>query len=137
MATVPPESGTKTGGKGQAMLWMTILKAIGTLAVVVIISEVQKRSNVVGAAIAALPLMTMLVVFNLATDPKAGPAQANLFANTTFLLFWPGITFFVLLPVLQKFGLSFWWAFGAGVVLTFVVTFATIAALRTFGVKID
>ncbi|RYD90760.1 MAG: hypothetical protein EOP61_28885 [Sphingomonadales bacterium] len=119
------------------MLWMTILKAIGTLAVVVLISEVQKRSNVVGAAIAALPLMTMLVVFNLATDPKAGPAQANLFANTTFLLFWPGITFFILLPVLQKFGLSFWWAFGAGVVLTFIVTFAAIAALRSFGVKID
>ena len=37
------------------MLWITILKAIGTLAVVVIISEVQKRSNVLGAAIAALP----------------------------------------------------------------------------------
>ena len=85
----------------------------------------------------ALPLMTMLVVFNLATDPKAGTTQANLFANTTFMLFWPGLTFFVLLPVLQKFGLSFWWAFGAGVVLTFVVTFVTIAALRSFGVKVD
>ncbi|HOY78035.1 MAG TPA: hypothetical protein PLN33_09530 [Hyphomonadaceae bacterium] len=119
------------------MLWMTILKAVGTLAVVVLISEIQKRSNVMGAAIAALPLMTMLVVFNLATDPKAGTGQANLFANTTFLLFWPGITFFILLPVLQKFGLSFWWSFGVGVVLTFVVTLAAIAGLRAIGVKID
>ncbi|MDP3491487.1 MAG: hypothetical protein Q8R82_00110 [Hyphomonadaceae bacterium] len=119
------------------MLWITILKAIGTLAVVVIISEVQKRSNVLGAAIAALPLMTMLVVFNLATDPKAGPAQANLFANTTFMLFWPGLTFFILLPVLQKFGVPFWWAFGLGVVLTFAVTLGAIALLRHFGVKID
>lgn len=119
------------------MLWMTILKAIGTLAVVVIISEVQKRSNVLGAAIAALPLMTMLVVFNLATDPKAGQGQANLFANTTFLLFWPGITFFILLAALQKFGLSFWWSFGIGVVATFAVTLGAIAMLRSFGVKID
>jgi hypothetical protein len=119
------------------MLWMTILKAIGTLAVVVIISEVQKRSNVLGAAIAALPLMTMLVVFNLATDPKAGPAQANLFANTTFLLFWPGITFFIALPVLQKFGLPFWWAFAIGVVGTFAITLGAIALMRSLGVKID
>ena len=74
---------------------MTILKAVGTVAVVVIISEVQKRSNVLAAAIAALPLMTMLVVFNLATDEKAGPAQATQFANTTFLLFFPGLTFFI------------------------------------------
>jgi hypothetical protein len=119
------------------MMWMTILKAIGTLAVVVLISEVQKRSNVLGAAIAALPLMTMLVVFNLATDPKAGPAQANLFANTTFLLFWPGLTFFILLPVLQKFGLSFWWSFGVGVVATFAITLGAIALMRSLGVKID
>lgn len=119
------------------MIWMTILKAVGTLAVVVLISEVQKRSNVLGAAIAALPLMTMLVVFNLATDPKAGPAQANLFANTTFMLFWPGLTFFILLPVLQKLGMTFWWSFGAAVVLTFVVTLGAIAGLRHFGVKID
>jgi uncharacterized membrane protein YdbT with pleckstrin-like domain len=118
-------------------MWLTILKAVGTVAVVVIISEIQKRSNVVGAAIAALPLMTMLVVFNLATDAKAGPAQANLFANTTFLLFWPGLTFFILLPVLQKFGMSFWWSFGVGVVLTFAVTIGAIAAFRALGVKVD
>ncbi|MEQ1610680.1 MAG: hypothetical protein ABL956_17210 [Hyphomonadaceae bacterium] len=119
------------------MLWMTILKAIGTLAVVVMISEVQKRSNVLGAAIAALPLMTMLVVFNLASDPKAGPAQANLFANTTFLLFWPGLTFFIVLPVLQRFGIPFWWAFAIGVVGTFVITLGTIGLMRSLGVKID
>jgi hypothetical protein len=119
------------------MWWMTILKAVGTLAVVVIISEIQKRSNVLGAAIAALPLMTMLVVFNLATDSKSGVVQANLFANTTFMLFWPGLTFFILLPVLQRFGLTFWWSFGVGVALTFVVTLASIAALRHFGVKVD
>ena len=116
---------------------ITVLKALGTVAVVIIISEIQKRSNVVGAAIAALPLMTMLVVFNLATDPKAGAAQASLFANTTFMLFWPGLTFFILLWAGQKVGLPFWWAFGGGVGMTFVVTLAAIFGLRTLGVKID
>jgi hypothetical protein len=121
---------------GQEIM-MTALKAMGTVAVVIIISEIQKRSNVVGAAIAALPLMTMLVVFNLASDPKAGAAQASLFANTTFMLFWPGLTFFVLLWAGQKFGLPFWWAFAGGVAMTFVVTLAAIFGLRTLGVKID
>ena len=116
---------------------LTVLKALGTVAVVSIISEIQKRSNVLGAAIAALPLMTMLVVFNLASDPKAGTAQASLFANTTFMLFWPGLTFFILLWAGQKIGLPFWWAFAGGVAMTFVVTLAAIFGLRTFGVKID
>lgn len=116
---------------------MTLIKAVGTLAVVVIISEVQKRSNVLGAAIAALPLMTMLVVFNLATDARAGPAQATTFANTTFMLFFPGLTFFILLPLGQKLGLSFWWSFGIAVAATFVFTLAAIGVLRHFGVKID
>jgi hypothetical protein len=116
---------------------MTILKALLTLAVVIVISEIQKRSNVVGAAIAALPLMTMLVVFNLATDPKAGPSQASLFANTTFMLFWPGLTFFILLWAGQKVGLPFWWAFAAGVAFTFVVTLGAIFGLRSLGVKVD
>lgn len=116
---------------------MTVLKAIGTVAVVVIISEIQKRSNVVGAAIAALPLMTMLVVFNLATDPKAGPGQASLFANTTFMLFWPGLAFFILLWLGQKAGLPFWWAFGGGVAMTFAATLGFVFMLRSFGVKVD
>ncbi len=116
---------------------MTILKAVGTVAVVIIISEVQKRSNTLGAAIAALPLMTMLVVFNLATDPKAGPAQATHFANTTFLLFFPGLTFFILLPLCQKFGLAFWWSFGIAVAATFAITIGAISLMRHFGMKLD
>jgi len=118
-------------------MMLTILKAIGTVVVVILISEIQKRSNVMGAAIAALPLMTMLVVFNLATDEKAGPAQATHFANTTFLLFFPGLTFFILLPLAQKMGLTFWWSFGIAVAATFAVTFAAISLMRQFGVKID
>jgi len=116
---------------------MTILKAVGTVAVVIVISEIQKRSNALAAAIAALPLMTMLVVFNLATDAKAGPAQATHFANATFLLFFPGLTFFILLPVGQKLGLTFWWSFGVAVGATFVVTIAAIALMLHFGLKID
>ncbi len=116
---------------------MTILKAVGAVAVVAIISEVQKRSNVFGAAIAALPLMTMLVVLNLATDSKAGPEQATRFANTTFLLFFPGLTFFILLPLGQKLGLTFFWSFGIAVVSTFAITFAAIGLMRHFGLKID
>jgi hypothetical protein len=116
---------------------MTLIKAVGTVAVVIIISEVQKRSNTLGAAIAALPLMTMLVVFNLATDPKAGPGQATQFANTTFLLFFPGLTFFILLPLCQRFGLAFWWSFGIAVAATFALTIAAISLMRHFGVKLD
>jgi hypothetical protein len=117
---------------------LTILKAVGTLAVIILISEIQKRSNALAAAIAALPLMTMITVFNLATDPKAGPEQASLFSNTTFLLFWPGLAFFVLLfGGQQVLKLPFWWSFGIAVVITFASTWGFTVLLRSIGVKID
>jgi hypothetical protein len=118
-------------------MWMEILKAVGTLALVLVISEIQRRSNALAAAVAALPLMTMLIVFNLATRPDAGPAQATLFSNTTFLLFWPGLAFFIVLFVAQRLGLDFWWSFGLAVVLAFASTWGFTVFLRSVGVKID
>ncbi len=117
-------------------MWFTILKAVGTVVVVVLISEVAKRSNMLGAAIAALPLMTMLVVANLASDPKSGVAGANAFAWSTFLLFWPGLAFFILLPVAQRFGAPFWVAFALSVAITGGATWGFIAMAKTMGLKL-
>lgn len=113
----------------------TILKALATAAFIAVLSEVAKRSTWLAAVLVALPLATMLTVFFIATDPKAGPATANAFANNTFLLVWPGLVFFVSLPLLQRVGLSFWWAFGIAVVATFAATWGFTLLYRSLGMK--
>jgi hypothetical protein len=117
---------------------MTILKALGTAAVVIIISEIAKRWSFLAAAVAALPLMTMLVVANVALDAKdGGIAKANEFAMNFFYLFWPGLLFFIILPLAQKVGVPFWWAFALAVVATFGATWGAIVLLKSMGVKVS
>lgn len=114
----------------------TMLKALATAAFIAVLSEVAKRSTWLAAAMVALPLATMITVFFIATDAKAGPAVANQFAFSTFLLFWPGLVFFLGLPLLQRAGLSFWWAFGIAVVATFAATWGFTLLYRSLGLKL-
>jgi hypothetical protein len=116
----------------------TILKALGTAAFIAVLSEIAKRSTWLAAALVALPLATMLTVAFIATDSeKGGPAVANAFATKTFILFWPGLIFFILLLGAQKFGAPFWPAFGAAVVACFLATWGFTVFITSLGVKID
>lgn len=112
----------------------TILKALATAGFIVLLSEVARRSTWLAAVMVALPLATMLTVAFIATDPTQGPAKANAFASSTFLLVWPGLVFFLTLPGVQRLGLGFWPAFATAVILTFAATWAFTELLKRFGV---
>ena len=117
-------------------IWATIGKALATAAFIALLSEVAKRSTWLAAVLVALPLATMLTVFFIATDPKAGPASANAFANTTFLLVWPGLVFFLALQLLQRMGVGFWPAFAVSVAGTFLATWGATLLYRAMGLKL-
>ena len=113
----------------------TILKALGTAAFIAVLSEIAKRSTWLAAALVALPLATMLTVAFIATDSeKGGVAIANEFATKTFLLFWPGLIFFILLLGAQKFGMAFWPAFAVSVIACFASTWAFTVFLASSGI---
>jgi hypothetical protein len=116
----------------------TILKALATAAFIAVLSEIAKRSTWLAAALVALPLATMLTVGFIATDAdKGGPAVANAFATKTFILFWPGLVFFVLLLAPQRFGAPFWPAFIVSVLATFAATWGFTVLVTAMGLKID
>lgn len=115
---------------------LTIGKALATAAFIAVLSEVAKRSSWLAAVMVALPLATMLTVFFIATDPKAGPTAANAFANTTFLLVWPGLVFFISLAALQKTGVQFWPSFAVAVAGTFLATWGATLIYRAIGMKL-
>lgn len=114
-----------------------ILKALGTAAFIVALSEIAKKSTWLAAVLVALPLATMMTVAITAMQADNGVARANDFAWKTFLLVWPGLIFFVGLPVLQRFlGVPFWVAFGISAVVTLLATWGFTELLQHFGVNI-
>jgi hypothetical protein len=112
---------------------ITILKALGTAAFIALLSEIAKRSSLLAAVLVALPLATILTVGFTATDDVA---KANQFATSTFFMVWPGLAFFIVLPIAQRLGASFWVAFALAVVATGLASWGAIYLYKALGVKL-
>ena len=115
------------------MSWLITKYAI-TAAIVVLVSELAKRSDKLGGFIAALPLVTVLALIWLYVEKQ--PEQK--LANHAWYTFWyvlPTLPMFLVFPViLPKFG--FWLSMAACVVLT-VACFGLLAlVLRQFGIEL-
>lgn len=87
------------------MSWL-ILKYATTAAVVVIVSEVAKPSDKLGAFFAALPLVTFLSLIWLHVE-KQPPAKISNHAWYTFWYVVPTLPMFLAFPLLLP-RLGFW-----------------------------
>lgn len=115
------------------MTWL-IIKYLLTSAIVVGVSEFAKRSDRVGALIAALPLVTVLALIWLHVENQP---QAKI-ANHAWYTFWyvvPTLPMFLAFPALLD-RIGFWPTLIASVVLT--ITCFTVFALvvRRFGIEL-
>jgi hypothetical protein len=113
----------------------TILKALATAAFIVLVSEIAKRSTLLAALLVAMPLATMMTVGLTYIDTGDAVLSTRL-ATTTFFLVWPGLLFFISLPLLQKLGVHFWGAFGIAILLAGAGYVAMILILRRLGVEL-
>jgi uncharacterized membrane protein (GlpM family) len=115
------------------MAWLMTKYAI-TAAIVVLVSEIAKRSDRLGGFVAALPLVTVLALVWLHLEQQ--PEQK--LANHAWYTFWyviPTLPMFLAFPFLLP-RLGFWPALLACVAIT-VVCFGLFALLlRRFGVEL-
>ncbi len=115
------------------MTWL-ITKYCLTAAVVVLVSELAKRSDKLGGFIAALPLVTILALIWLYVEDQ--PQQK--LANHAYYTFWyviPTLPMFLAFPALLP-RLGFWPTLLACIILT-VVCFGLFAlAVRRIGVEL-
>jgi len=113
--------------------WLLTKYAL-TAAVVVLVSEIAKRSDQLGAFIASLPMVTVLALIWLHVEHQ--PEQK--LANHAWYTFWyviPTLPMFLVFPVLlPRWG--FWPALAACVALT-IACFGLFALLvRRFGIEL-
>lgn len=115
------------------MIWI-LTKYLITAGLVILISEVAKRSDRLGGLIAALPLVTVLTLFWMYFENQGQEKIAN-HAYYTFWYVIPTLPMFLIFPwFINKLG--FLGAMGASVALT-VIFFGLLANIvKPFGIHL-
>ncbi|MFC4260525.1 DUF3147 family protein [Marinobacter lacisalsi] len=113
------------------MAWLITKYAI-TAALVVMVSEVAKRSDKVGALIAALPMVSVLAMIWLYLEHQPSEKISN-HAWFTFWYVLPTLPMFLAFPfLLPRFG--FWASLAMSAIVT-LVSFGVLAlVMRRFGI---
>ncbi|TAJ23240.1 MAG: DUF3147 family protein [Rugosibacter sp.] len=115
------------------MLWL-ITKYLTTAAVVVLVSELAKRSDKLGGLVAALPLVTILTLIWLQIENQ----PESKIANHAWYTFWyvvPTLPMFLAFPLLLP-RLGFWLTLLASVVITVACFGLFVLAVRRVGIEL-
>lgn len=115
------------------MIWL-LTKYLITAALVVLISELAKRSDRLGGLIAALPLVTLLTLVWLYLEQQPTGKIAN-HARYTFWYVLPTLPMFLAFPWLLP-RLGFWWSLAACALLTAACFAALALLLRRWGIEL-
>jgi len=110
-----------------------VLKIIIAAVLIVAISEIAKRSSMLGALLASLPLTSILAFVFLYADSKE-VAKVSALSMDIFWLVIPSLTLFLVLPVLLKKGINFYVSLAIASALTVVSYSIMIAVLKRVGV---
>ena len=114
---------------------LLITKYAVTAFIIVVVSELAKRSDKFGALVSSLPFVTIMVMVWLHLE-KQGTEKL---ANHAFYTFWyviPTMPMFLLMPWLLHRGIGFWWALLWSALLTYVCFFLTALVAKRFGVEL-
>ncbi|MEI9902321.1 MAG: DUF3147 family protein [Hyphomicrobium sp.] len=112
-----------------------VIKVVATAAMVVAISEVAKRSSLLGAVLASIPLTSVLAMIWLYADTGDAQKVAELSSNI-FWLVLPSLALFISLPLMLRAGWPFAASLAASAAITVVCYFLMLAILRRLGVAL-
>ncbi len=106
-----------------------------TTILIVMISEIAKRSTILGAILASIPLVSVLAMIWLYIDTKDVVKVSEL-ATSVFWLVLPSLTLFLVLPVLLKQGFGFYLSLGVSIGATIGCYWLLVVVLNHYGVKL-
>ena len=112
-----------------------IFKITITAALIVLISEVAKRSSFIGAILASIPIVSVLAIVWLYIDTK----DVTKISSLSISVFWfviPSLALFLALPLLLKQGLNFYLSISISIGLTVGCYWIMVSALDHFGVEL-
>ena len=116
------------------MAWYAI-KTLLTAGIIVVVSEVAKRNEILGSLIASLPLVSVIGMLWLYGETRDAERLMS-HSTGTFWYVLPSLPMFLLLPWLMRKGVGFHWALGMGIVLTCVLYLITAKVLARYGMTL-
>jgi hypothetical protein len=112
-----------------------ILKVVITTLLIVIISEIAKRSSFVGAIFASVPLVSVLAMLWLYIDTN-DISKVSALSSSIFWLVLPSLVLFVTLPLLLKQGINFYLSISTAIAVTAFSYWIMISVLNRYGIKL-
>lgn len=113
---------------------MDLRQVPDTALIVVLVSEVAKRSDRWGAFIAALPVVTTLAMIWLYLEGQPREKIAN-HAWFTFWYVLPTLPMFLAFPPLLP-RIGFWWSLVACALMTLATFWGMVLVVRRFGIEL-
>ena len=112
-----------------------LIKAALSGIIVMIVSEVARKSPGFGGLIASLPLVSILGIIWLWRD-TADVERIAAHSEATFWFVLPSLPMFLAFPAMLKSGVAFWLAMTLSCLLTMVLYLAAIWLLPRLGINI-
>ena len=112
-----------------------LVKIIITTVLIVVISEIAKRSSFAGAILASIPLISVLAMIWLYIDTQ-DVAKVSALSTSVFWLVIPSLALFVSLPVLLKQGINFYLSITVSITITVICYWIMVNLLNYFEIKL-
>lgn len=112
-----------------------VTKVAVTAVLVVLISEIAKRSSFVGAVLASVPLTSVLAMVWLYLD-TGDVEKVSTLASSVFWLVLPSLALFIALPVLLGQGVNFYLSLAVSIGVTAICYWLMVTALGYYGVEL-
>lgn len=112
-----------------------LVKIAVTTLLIVLISEIARRSTLIGAILASVPIVSVLAMVWLYIDTR-DVEQISTLASSVFWLVLPSLVLFIVLPLLLKQGLNFYLSLGAAIAVTVGCYWLMVYVLHYFGIKL-
>ena len=114
---------------------LLIAKYAVTAFVIVIVSEIAKRTDKLGALIAALPFVTIMVMIWLYLENQGTEKIAN-HAYYTFWYVIPTLPMFIAMPIMLRKGMNFWLTLVTSIAITCACFALTAIVSKKFGANL-
>ncbi len=111
-----------------------IIKVAISATLIVAISEVSKKSSLIGGILASVPLVSVLGMIWLYIDTQSAE-KVSQFSTSVFWLVIPSLSLFIVLPILLK-KMSFYFALPISLVVMIVFYYLMIFVLGKIGIEL-
>ena len=112
-----------------------LIKISVTVMLVIVISEVAKRSSLIGGGLASIPIISVLAILWLYIETRDIEKVSSL-ASSIFWLVIPSLALFISLPLLLKLEFGFSTSLTLSIGITIIAYFLMIVILKQFGITL-